>query len=461
MSNYELQQYFLNIIKEFAIKNPDKEITSDFIYSYLMGFNIRNDQHPYQDVSYNFNTWINRYRSNPNIKVFHLEERRHFLWFTNGNIKGNEIKLYIPMDLSHLYDGANMLFDFLSSITLEHQSKIADMIRNDNVVIRVNSLEDAQTIIEFVNSNNYIKEGIVKVNPFLPNINGVGITMDNTFSYNSTVSDLIADFVSDLKRKNRLDLLTVENLNSFIKSKASSVSDLDLKDIYNLISKTTSKDFTINDFYSHARSKLSDRYTNDRKRIVDPKFYFEQAIEVTENVHPGNSHMAIIEYLKGNPNYFTNRENVRLGLIKYVHPGDVISIMRSKLIENNIEIPKSDNELINAYLNVLLQKENEMDNLNYKFNILLNAYINTYEAYGYAQARAAIQNLLMNGEVNLFTNRKKDRDLIKQNVLGDNIKKIILSNIDITNLDVNDINQIVNRFTYIVNSMNLNKRRVA
>lgn len=158
---------------------------------------------------------MDRYESNTNINVFQIENRKHFLWFANGNLSGNEVKLYIPLDAQHLQEGANQIFDFISKTSIQHQSKIADKIRNDNIVIRVNNLNDAQTIINFVNSNNYLREGLIKVNPFLSNCNGVGITMDNSYSFNSTLCNIICNFVFHLKQQNALNLLTIENLNIY------------------------------------------------------------------------------------------------------------------------------------------------------------------------------------------------------------------------------------------------------
>ena len=39
-NNYERMQEFLNVLKEFAISNPEKEITDNFIYSNLIRFNL-------------------------------------------------------------------------------------------------------------------------------------------------------------------------------------------------------------------------------------------------------------------------------------------------------------------------------------------------------------------------------------------------------------------------------------
>lgn len=454
ISNYELQQYFLDQIKEFAISNPYQEIDSDFIYSNLIGFNIKNSQCPYHDISYNYNDWIERYKNNPDIKVFTTESRKHFLWYIKGKTLGNEIKLYIPLDKEHIKEGANQLFDFISSTKMNHQSKIADIIRNDNIVIRVDTLEDAQTIIDYINNNMYLKEGMIRVNPFLPSCNGVGITMDNTYSYNSTVCKIISEFLNYLKQNNRLDLFTVNELNKYIKFNINNIKDPDLKDIYVLISKTTTPNFKLEDFLNHANYKLVDEYTSDRKKIIDPKFYFEKAIKINSEVHPENKKESIIQFLKGNPNYFTSQQKARRGLIKYVHPGDVINLMRTKLNENNVQVPNSDNELIDKYLDILLNKE-----LNRKtdesFDIIKNAYINTLNVYNKAQSRFALKELFLNNELKYFTNQYKDRDKLKNLILEKNARNIILNGIDINNLDINNIDEIINRFE---NSIGINDK---
>jgi len=440
MNNYDLIQYFIQTVGEFAVSNPDKEIDKNFIYSQLMGFNIKNEQLPYYSISHEFENWKNRYNGNPNIKVFEVE-RRPFLWFSNGKIRGNEIKLYIPMDYNHIKEGANQLFDFIANSGIEHQSKIANKIRNDNLVVRVNNLEDAEKIIEFVKNNNYIQEGLIKTNPFLTNFNGVGLAMDNNYSYNSTVCEILSNFINYLREYNRFDLLTVDNLNQYIKNSIPNIQDLELKDIYILLSKTTDKNFKLHDFVNHADNKLIDRYTSDRKRIIDPKYYLEEAIKVTKQKHPKNCEIAILEYLKGDSNYFTNANRVREGLIKYVNPGDLINIMRTKLNENNINIPNSDKELVNTYIDLVLK-----DFYKNQFEIISKAYKNTEIAYDQNQSIAAIRDLILNNSVKYFTNRFNDRTNLKNNVVGHDIKRILLSQIDIQNLDIENVDEIINRF---------------
>lgn len=436
--NYEFMQYFLDVIKEYATSNPDKDISRKFVYSNLIRFNIRNDQMKGKDISDMHPYWLSRYKDNQRIDVKDKVQGK-FLWFFNGKVHGNELKMYIPMDYAHIKEGASQLFDFISSINIEHQSKIASIIRNDDVVVRINKMEDANRILEFINNNNYIKEGLIKINPFVPNYNGVGITMDNNYSFNETIANIISEFITKLRKNNGLHLTNVENLNKFIIKKAENITDLDLKDIYDLLGKTTSKNFIFQDFLNHYNNKQIDKY-EARKRVTDPSIYFEQALIETSKKHPDFNFVDVIKaYLKGDNIGFTRGIKSRDAIDKYVKSGDLIPIMRQKLRENNIPIPQTDNELITKYLNLVLPK------VNY-FQMIQNAYINTLNAYDKLQAQEALRRLVLNNDVQYFTNKFNDRTLLKQNVLGKNIKRIILENIDLNNLDVNDINSIISRF---------------
>lgn len=445
--NYDNIQDFLNMMQEFAYLNPKYDITEKFVYTQLIGFTVREDQMPFKNIKETyFDNWIYKYRNNNGIDVNFHGKGNYFLWFINGQIKGNEIKLYIPMDHAHIKEGANQLFDFISSTNIEHQSKIASVIRNDNVVLRVNSLEDAKTIIDFVNSNQYIKEGMIKVNPFLPNYNGVGMAMDNAYSFNSTISKIISEFITHLRNTNNLNLVTVENLNNFIIQQSNLITDPDLKDIYSLLEKTTSKNFQFDDFLNHANNKLADKYTLDRKRITNPKFYFEQAIiETSKKNYNFDVSNSIKKYLNGDPTGFTRDNKARAGLAKYVHPGDIISIMRQKLNENNIPIPQNDEELITQYLNILLPKVD-------LFEIIQTAYINTLNQYNDFQANEALKKLILHDNIQCFTNKFNDRTLLKRYVLGKDVKRIIFEKINLDNLDVQNINEIINRFKNSINN---------
>ena len=79
MSNYELQQYFFDMIKEFSISNPEKQIGKNFVYSQLTSFNISDDNEPAKDISDNFEYWMDRYENNSNIRVFEFQNKPFFV----------------------------------------------------------------------------------------------------------------------------------------------------------------------------------------------------------------------------------------------------------------------------------------------------------------------------------------------------------------------------------------------
>ena len=64
-----------------------------------------------------FSYWINRFKDTPNINVL-CDEIKHPYWcqFFNGDITNmpTHIKIYIPLRIERLAEGANLIFDFLA-----------------------------------------------------------------------------------------------------------------------------------------------------------------------------------------------------------------------------------------------------------------------------------------------------------------------------------------------------------
>ena len=66
-------------------------------------------------------------------------------------------KLYIPLDKEHIFDGANQLFDFLIREKIPHVSKIGKYISMDDIVVRVDTpenayIKDSCLVIEAINA---------------------------------------------------------------------------------------------------------------------------------------------------------------------------------------------------------------------------------------------------------------------------------------------------------------------
>lgn len=464
--NYVFQEMFFDAVKDFAIENPNKSIDYHFIYSglcffsfkqstqnsnnYQIDLNLNNNQEPLFQY---FEYWKQKNANNPRMKVLDVWDDRHFLVFENGQIKGNEIKLYVPIDMQHLQFGVDMLFKFISDNNIEHQSKVAKYIRHDNIVIRVNTPEDAKKIMEFVSNNNYFREGLMMTNPFLPSINGVGLAMDGrgNYSYNSAVAKLIFEFFAKLRRENKLSEFNVQNFNTYVKDYINGLGEfnLDFKDICLLISKVTTPNFKTEDLTQYLNNKLLDDYNERKERITDPKYYFEKAVLTNYETHPDFANKAIVQYIQtGNAGAFTSKDQIRNKLLKYVDRADVVNIMRSKLAQNGIPMPNNDLELANSYIDVL-NKQIKKENFTQDFEMIKRAYVNTMNKYGPVQANFALLELLK-GSARGFTNDFGDRTKLQQLLSQTSTKKIILENIDINGLNPNDIVEIARRFEAVI-----------
>lgn len=460
-NNYQSMEYFINIIKEFLTYNPGS-INEDFIYSSLIRYNISSEQETFSSTQTILNSIKEKYKNSPLDRVQNL----HFLAYNNGKLDGNEIKMYIPLDEKHIERGANELLDFIVSNNINTQIKFADKIRNDDLVIRVNTVEDVNSIMTFVNNNPYIRDGMLKVNPFLPNINGIGITMDNNYSYTSTLAKIINDYFEDLIKGQKLQTASLDGLNKYIKSKEQGIYDLDLKDIYDLLGKTTSRDFKVSDLTDYINNKKIDKYDIQRKRITDYRYYFDEAVKATYNKYPGNVKTAITSYMNGDAKYFTNDNHARDGLIKYVNPNNVMGALKVKLMENNKVIPQDLNSLIDSYLHIVISNDktktlSESKNDEEYYNELIRqAYISTYNKYGKAQSDGALKCFIDSNETKNFTNDGGCRTRLK--LINENIRKLVLGKIDLNNLNIRDTDEIVNRYSsFILENIEENRKLIS
>ena len=148
------------------------------VYSNLVRFGRRVVSN--RRIESNFPNWIEYFKNTPNINVFVQDNWRYFCQFTNDDYHvitpGNMIKMYIPVDDVHINEAAKRIFNFMSQNKMIHHSKIGSEVRFDDIVIRIDSEENAKKVENFVMNDPYIKEGLMKPNPFAFN-NGIHISL--------------------------------------------------------------------------------------------------------------------------------------------------------------------------------------------------------------------------------------------------------------------------------------------
>ena len=455
MNNYALMSKFLELIKSFALENPDKEITYNFIYSELISFNVGPDAH--QKVADLCNEIYSNLQKIQNPKLNLVWDNKYFVKCFYGKTNGNEIKLYIPVDKEHLVDSTTKLFSYMIEADIPNASKVATTIRNDNIVVRVNTIEDAEKVIAYANA--HLNVGRLNVNPFLANDNSIGLAMDNDDSFNFRLCQLIKEFLDFCKDNNKMDSFNNANFSDFIDKEwfklhtsnlmNTSSDSLDIEDIYNLLRKTTKPNFQIKDFYDFADFKLIDKYDNHRERITDPSFYLEQAIRVTYSKYPDNIPGAIFNYFYDEVKAFTKEDYARAGLVKYVKKEQVVPLMQEYVKSLGMKAPTDSYDLVKLYIKLL----NLDRDVTEEFAIIKNAYISTARKYNQEQADGALKNLLLWNYTMYFTDKDGYRTLLEQKVIGKDIKKIMQLGL---NLETDDLKVIISEF---INSIDLGIQR--
>ena len=157
------------------------ELAPAAVYSYLIRRNVSpgdlnkrmnsdiSDRDAFSDKDF-FSRWCRNFENKNNIKVYCASNWKSFCQFENGNLRddgtNDYVKVYIPLDYAHIYEGVNKIFNFLADSNIKHQSKVSRHIRFDDVVVRLSCLEDAKKLQAFIDKDPYLKEGMIKPNAF-------------------------------------------------------------------------------------------------------------------------------------------------------------------------------------------------------------------------------------------------------------------------------------------------------
>lgn len=224
MSKSEERELFFEHIKKIYMQNPDFEVTPDTIYSELRLFNVQDGEQTRisDDNLINIQAQLsNDFRKREPATCFSdgyffaIENRNGYDDKTFYDKMNTAIKLYIASDIKNLYNVTSLVFNYMIDENIITQSKIAKEMRNDVLVVRVSTMEEAEKVSKFVNSLDY--NSSVSYNPYILSDGKVGMTYDGTLSYNKTLSLLMNNYFNGKKSGNSLDKSTMEDFINFIK----------------------------------------------------------------------------------------------------------------------------------------------------------------------------------------------------------------------------------------------------
>lgn len=359
-----------------------------------------------------FDYWINNFKNKKNIDVFVSPDWSYFCQFTNNLSASTSefIKLYIPIDYDHLYDGANILFNFMERNNFTHLSKISKYTRVDNIIIRLkkSDTETAQKIIDFINNNPYLKSGLNKPNPFIPTINGIGFMQEHGNSYNSDLSYYIAGYINKCRRNGIRDV-NAEGFKEFLEDcKKRNFSydhdnnnfDSSLLDTFNIAYYGKNKNLnSVNSQNQVQTQEESLTFNQKQKLLID-------ALSATYNKYGMNHLIVAVQKIVNNNNFgcITNLDEnhkFRKKLMNNVSSSEVLSII-DRMVNSNgvVRFNNIDDEIV-YFCNHLFT---------YQLPFMLDEICNvTMENHGLAQVTQALSNFINFGNINYFS-RFKGKD---------------------------------------------------
>ena len=443
MNRLQRADDFLKYIREIYNYNPN-------VYGSLTIYGA-NRMAPSQDkpLASFFPQWIEHFKDNSNIKVFVSEKHKYFCQFVNGYVEPHScIKMYVPLDYAHIQEGAKGIFDFLARNNISHESKIGSGERIDNIVIRVGNKEDAAMIANFINTNEFIKSGLMPCSPFCLSDGNIAYTADSYLSFNDVLCEYINEYVGLFQNDPSFGLEHFKNFliekysNYFINGKQLDLLINNTKDkryrfegditallvnyqqISELIINQLAPSFDLNQYYKYVESLKQEYHTKDnynRLRKLQNK-EFNDETEKTDN-----------------PRLDILRDIIMINYTKY-GLAQVSGAFRAFMRERKISMFTKDNnsrqKIASFSQEEILEliKKNGVENLEdfikgvtgLDKDYLKTAVLETFRKYGVAQAEVAIKQYMLENNPSFFTNDNKARTNVINNVPSANIYNELL-----------------------------------
>ena len=391
MTKSEERNIFLKKIANIYAQNPDLPITKDTIYKELSSFNVHNDKNEKLALISLLNVQINlneKYKGDKRVNTFTFG--KGYFWVIENRKKlsdsdyydkmTNAIKLYISVDSKDVYFIASTLFDFMINEGIVNQSKISKEFRNDALVIRVSTKEEAKKVIDFYNKK-FTYNPRVKPNPFIFSNEKVSVAMDGLLSYNSTLAKLLKAYYKEKRRSNTFDKVDEKDFLEFLNKELLALKSgfnsemlneygldnskkvLDFMIIINLLTGNITGTLNMNNVFNYQKveNEVKD-FDGGAKRI--------NLLYIMNNLANkyGNEkmHKIINAYLdSGDINLFTRENDVRKMVFQNFDP-ILLEILLSEmsysaLLEASFETEKKyDSEQLGYALDKLL-KEHKID----------------------------------------------------------------------------------------------------
>lgn len=344
---FKIQNLFNAILK--YCQNNNAVLTEDLVYDFLCSYGLKSidkENNVSKDINYLFVKWskkvFSKFHPKKNIN-YYLFPDKEFCGFKSykQEISNKEwVKLYIAIDYNHINKAVNELINFLNSkVDYIYDMKVARKMRSDSIVIRVKNKEQVKGVLNFVNNNSIIQDGLNVPNPFMPSINKIGVVKDWGGSYNDFIAGIVCDF---LKQSEDISYGAFIN---YLKKMPPHWQYLKMMENffgYKSEYKEAKKEDVIKTDIEILNQKIECLFQASYRTLAKYEMNgFQFGIKQLK--------VALVKLLEnGDYGYFTNDNNVRVNLQQMISPKELLDIMR--LSVNGISNDKIE-LLLNTYVN--------------------------------------------------------------------------------------------------------------
>lgn len=390
----------------------NNSINSDIIYNELKRYGLKDSDidlhgklfHP-KELFSDLNDY---FRNRPNLRILQQDYWLGLISRNDDHMSEKEfIKLYIPIAYNHLSDASKQLFDFVEQLNVYHESKINKEIRSDNIIIRLkrNDFDSARKIISFINSNQIIKKGLNRPNPFIPTINGVGYMVESGESYSRQIAILLTEYLNDFCNNHKGKLIRVnkptveEFYNLYIKKAEYYIKSYK----YSSEVKNTFLDLLSKNKLFYSKMRLEERNQKNEQRYKNIYLFLESIKATYKKYGINQARYAIIRIINDNDYDFITNETpefrYREQLKSTVSPTEIKNYIKTTL--NIIDRDLNDND-IDKYLFYILSDE--------LVETFKQCCIVTLEKYNKKQLITAINKKIFNNDSDYFSKYSSDNN---------------------------------------------------
>ena len=432
---------FLKRIYTIAKDNPELYISPAIIYNELKNNNLKRSEVNEYGQGINVRPYFDRFRmkySGRNDLLAFCDEVNfpgYFQFIKAFKDDPKEfIKLYIPLDLEHLYDGVNEIIDYLVSNNVEFEAELSGKMRTDNFCIRlkVDEFEKANRLIDYISINSKTKDGLNENNPFLPSRKGVAIITDRGNSYNYDLSKYISTYIANCKL-NRSEDVSLEEFRNYLRDFCYNMNVLDNFELA---------------YEGHSKVNTEEGIVSGTLNEAQKYMLFLDTLKETYRKHGASqAKLAISKALdEDSYDYFSRgdtKNRLRENLKNTVNSEDMLKLLtdRLQLFMDPEEISVSNEGIASQFCDILFSDELVM--------ILDSACDATLEKYDRGQLEYALDKYLTTGASDGFARfanndrsvnyRRMMRRIDNKTLLDIISKSLRIKGVDTREVDIKDL----------------------